>query len=207
MPFLAASPTGADSATDIFSIGKTVNICMLGIVTMEIMIVARYWTWWFGLICIISYALVYPFVLLFPLVQKALGIWNMAHYGVGVNIMRMPFFWISLVTVYSITFSVRYFERSTKWLFRPDDNMIRRAPPSCSSSVACGLSVSSRAPSVFRLLPCAFWACSRSCAPCAGAARALAPPDKLLRAPGHHACSARSAPPSSKAPCRCSKRF
>ena len=98
---------------------------MLGVVTMELMIVTRYWTWWFLFVCLLSYSLVYPFVLLFPLLQEAFGAWDMAHYGVGVNIMRTPYFWISLLTVYAMTFSIRYFERSAKWLFRPDDNMIR----------------------------------------------------------------------------------
>jgi Phospholipid-translocating P-type ATPase C-terminal len=125
VPFLAASPTGHTSATDIFAVGKTINICMLGIVTMEIMIVARYWTWWFAAVAVLSYALVYPFVLVFPLFQQAIDSWDMGQFGVGENIMRMPYFWISLITVYSMTFSIRYFERSTKWLFRPDDNMIR----------------------------------------------------------------------------------
>jgi hypothetical protein len=125
VPFLAASPTGSTSAIDVFSIGTTVNVCMLGVVTMEIMTVARYWTWWFGIICVLSYALIYPFVLVFPLVEQAINRWDMTHFGVGVNIMRTPFFWVTLVTVYATTFSVRYFERSFKWLFRPDDNMIR----------------------------------------------------------------------------------
>lgn len=125
VPFLAASPTGSRSAIDIFSMGKTIHICMLGVVTMELMIVTRYWTLWFAFICVFSYTLVYPFVLVFPKLQQALGTWDMAHYGIGLNIMRTPFFWIALLTVYSMTFSIRYFERSMKWLFRPDDNMIR----------------------------------------------------------------------------------
>lgn len=98
---------------------------MLGVVTMELMIVTRYWTGWFAFVCVFSYTLVYPFVLVFPLLQSAWGTVEMAHFGIGVNIMHTPFFWIALLTVYSITFSIRYFERSMKWLFRPDDNMIR----------------------------------------------------------------------------------
>jgi hypothetical protein len=125
VPFLAASPTGATSAMDIYSLGKTINICLLGVVTMEIMIVARYWTWWFAFVCIFSYTLVYPFILVFPLFQQGIDAWDMAHYGIAVNIMHTHFFWIALVTVYAMTFSIRYLERSTKWLFRPDDNMIR----------------------------------------------------------------------------------
>jgi Phospholipid-translocating P-type ATPase C-terminal len=124
VPFMAASPTGSDSATDIFAIGKTINICMLGVVTMEIMIVARYWTGWFAAACCISYSLVFPFTFVYPLVIQAFGSWDMAHSGVAVNVMTTRFFWISVVTVYAMTFSIRYFERSVKWLFRPDDSMI-----------------------------------------------------------------------------------
>lgn len=123
VPFLAAAPTGSDSAIDIFAVGETINICMLGVVTMEIMIVARFWTGWFAAACAISYALVYPFTLTFPLAIQAVGSWDMAHSGVAANVMRTPFFWVSIVTVYAITFTIRYFERSAKWLFRPDDSM------------------------------------------------------------------------------------
>jgi hypothetical protein len=125
VPFLAASPHGSNSVIDIFSVGKTIYICMLGVVTMELMIVARYWTWWFAVICMLSYILVYPFLLVFPLVLQAAGTWDMSHSGIGANIVRTPFFWISLFTVYSMAFSIRYLDRSVKWLFRPDDNMIR----------------------------------------------------------------------------------
>jgi Phospholipid-translocating P-type ATPase C-terminal len=156
IPFLAASPLGERSTIDIFSIGKTIFICMLGVVTMEIMIVARYWTIWFAAVCLLSYSLVYPYVLFFPIfMQNVFNYWDLESSGVGVNIMRTPFFWIALMTVYSMTFSIRcasvvtlnartcsgwsrragcvcadllsmcrYFERSLKWLFRPDDNMI-----------------------------------------------------------------------------------
>jgi hypothetical protein len=144
VPFMAASPLADRSAIDIFAVGKTIHICMLGVVTMEIMIVARYWTFWFGAVCVFSYFLIYPFVLLFPVfMQNVLDAWDMEHSGIGVNTMATPFFWIALITVYSMTFTVRYFERSLKWLFRPDKSMIlaewetfRAAPPSGKTAPA-----------------------------------------------------------------------
>jgi hypothetical protein len=89
------------------------------------MIVARYWTLWFGVLCFISYFLVYPFIAVFPIfLQNVLDSWDMHYSGIAVNVMATPFFWIALITVYSMTFTVRYLERSLKWLFRPDDNMM-----------------------------------------------------------------------------------
>ena len=180
VPFLAASPLGNRSSIDVFSVGKTIFTCMLGVVTMEIMIVARYWTWWFAAVCALSYLLVYPYMIFFHIFwQNVFGSWDLESSGVGINIMATPFFWIALLTVYSMTFSIRYgpfplticqipsssyvcsvfsvvqsvgfclfshagsqpkpsrcytypeaewqcryFERSLKWLFRPDDSMI-----------------------------------------------------------------------------------
>jgi phospholipid-transporting ATPase len=109
VPFLAASPLGHQTTIDVFSVGKTIFICMLGVVTMEIMIVARYWTWWFAAVCAFSYMLVYPYVLFFPIFwQNVFGSWNLESSGVGRNIMVTPFFWIALMTVYAMTFSIRY---------------------------------------------------------------------------------------------------
>lgn len=109
VPFLAASPLGNRTTIDVFSVGKTIFICMLGVVTMEIMIVARYWTWWFAGVCALSYLLVYPYVIFFPIFwQNVFGSWELESSGVGVNIMVTPFFWIALMTVYSMTFSIRH---------------------------------------------------------------------------------------------------
>lgn len=107
VPFLAASPLADRSTIDIFSVGKTIFICMLGVVTSEIMIVARYWTAWFAAVCALSYLLVYPYVLLSPVVMQSMGIWDMENSGVGVNIMSTAFFWVALVTVYTMTFTIR----------------------------------------------------------------------------------------------------
>lgn len=107
IPFLAASPLAERSTIDIFSVGKTIFICMLGVVTSEIMIVARYWTAWFAAVCTLSYVLVYPYVLLSPVVMQSVGVWDMENSGVGVNIMSTPFFWVALITVYTMTFTIR----------------------------------------------------------------------------------------------------
>jgi Phospholipid-translocating P-type ATPase C-terminal len=124
IPFAAAAPMGADSVIDVYSVGRTINIAMLGVVTIEIMLVTRFWTYWFAGACVLSYLLVYPYAFLLPEIYSGIEYWDMAQSGVGQAIMASWWFWISLLTVYAMTFSIRYFERSVKWLFRPDDSMI-----------------------------------------------------------------------------------
>lgn len=132
VPFLAASPLGNRSSIDVFSVGKTIFTCMLGVVTMEIMIVARYWTWWFAAVCALSYLLVYPYVIFFPIFwQNVFGTWDLESSGVGINIMATPFFWIALLTVYSMTFSIRY-DPAHKQFLRSD---LEGKPSGCSSFV------------------------------------------------------------------------
>ena len=44
--------------------------------------------------------------------------------GVAVRIFSTPGFWMELILVYIVTFSVRYLERAVRWLFFPNDDMI-----------------------------------------------------------------------------------
>ena len=63
VPYLAASGLGAKSVDDVFSVGKTAYIAMLGVVNIELMIVCRFWTWWFGIAAVISAPARHPFLL------------------------------------------------------------------------------------------------------------------------------------------------
>ncbi len=47
-----------------------------------------------------------------------------AQIGVAVRIFSTPGFWMELILVYIVTFSVRYLERAVRWLFFPNDDMI-----------------------------------------------------------------------------------
>ena len=50
--------SGRDSVTDIYSTGKSMFFAMIMVVTLEIGLLARYWTWPFVIICFLSYTLV-----------------------------------------------------------------------------------------------------------------------------------------------------
>jgi hypothetical protein len=40
------------------------------------------------------------------------------------KIFSEPHFWLELLLVYVLTFSLRFLERAARWLFYPNDNMI-----------------------------------------------------------------------------------
>ena len=46
------------------------------------------------------------------------------QYGVGINLLGAPNFWLEVIVVYITTFSMRFLERSIRWLYFPNDSMI-----------------------------------------------------------------------------------
>lgn len=90
----------------------------------QVTLVARYWTWLFLIFCLLSYFLVYPFEILFPLVEMLFGIYDSAQYGIAVNIFANPSFWFVVILANLVTFGHRFIERAVVWLFRPNDDMI-----------------------------------------------------------------------------------
>jgi len=124
IPLYSISPSGPEAIDGAWAVGKTIYVAILGAVTLEACLVARYWTGLFFLFVFLSYFLVYPFFLLFPYVQRAFDIYDESQYGVAEDLFSTPIFWFIILSVYSLTFGFRYFNRSVKWLFLPDDNMI-----------------------------------------------------------------------------------
>lgn len=85
---------------------------------------ARYWTWVFFWITILSYGLVYPYIVIFPLLEIALNYLDPANIGVSGQVMANPTFWFVIILCYIITFGTRFAERTGQWVFRPHDAMI-----------------------------------------------------------------------------------
>ena len=61
IPYYTTRTNGVYSMTDVFAVGKTVFIALLGTVSLEVAIVSRYWTWLFVMFLVLSYVLVFPF--------------------------------------------------------------------------------------------------------------------------------------------------
>lgn len=78
----------------------------------------------FAVIVFLSYALVYPFAVLFPLVEQVFDVYDVTQYGVAYNVFANATFWFSIILCNLATFGHRYVERGAVWLFRPQDLMI-----------------------------------------------------------------------------------
>ena len=124
IPYYTIVESGQNSITDVYSVGKTVFVALLGAVTLEICVIARYWTWPFLVFVILSYWLVYPFEIVFPAIEKSFSYYDPGQWGVGENVFRSPTFWFVQITVALTCFGHRYLERAVVWLFHPQDNMI-----------------------------------------------------------------------------------
>ncbi|KAK9806980.1 hypothetical protein WJX72_009386 [[Myrmecia] bisecta] len=123
IPYFSASASGRNSTDDLFSVGKTTFIAIIGVVSAELALVSRFWTFPFALVWALSYLLVYPFLVIIPLLYKAFGAYDVAN-GANMRILASGIFWLELVVVYITTFGSRYLERSIKWLWFPNDSMI-----------------------------------------------------------------------------------
>ena len=67
IPYYSLATSGVHNVTDVYSLGKIAFVALLGTVTLEVALVARYWTWLFGAFTVLSYALVYPYLVILPL--------------------------------------------------------------------------------------------------------------------------------------------
>lgn len=57
--------------------------------------------------------------------------------GVALRIFSSPAFWMELILVYIVTFSLRYCERALRWLFFPNDDMILAEAEAAAAAAAC----------------------------------------------------------------------
>ena len=63
------------------------------VLRVQVALITRYWSWLFAVIVFLSYFLVYPFILLFPKVEKWFSVYDPSQYGVGVECFSSPTFW------------------------------------------------------------------------------------------------------------------
>lgn len=125
VPFLSARTLGpAPALDDVWALGKTCFIGIVGVVSLEIALVARYWTAPFAAALLGSYFATWPWLAVLPLLYRAAGKWDVAQSGVGVNLLSSSLFWMQLLLIYALTFSSRLAERGCVWLFRPRDDMV-----------------------------------------------------------------------------------
>lgn len=107
IPLYSISASGPEAVDGVWAVGKTIYIAILGAVTLEAGLVARYWTGLFFLFVFLSYFLVYPFFLLFPYVERRIDYYDESQYGVAEDLFSTPVFWFIILSVYALTFGLR----------------------------------------------------------------------------------------------------
>ncbi len=63
IPFLSIVTDAQDATSDVYGIGKVMFIGIIGVVSWEIALISRFWTWIFMLVWALSYAITFPFLL------------------------------------------------------------------------------------------------------------------------------------------------
>lgn len=160
IPYYTIVASGQNSITDVYSVGKTVFVALLGAVTLEICVIARYWTLPFLIFVLLSYWLVYPFEILFPAIEQSIPYYDPGQWGVGQAVFKSPTFWFVQIVVALTCFGHRYLERAIVWLFHPQ---VRLALHCCYAPLwvvlCCGVLHQRGCISVASLLCCASMAC------------------------------------------------
>ncbi|KAK9836118.1 hypothetical protein WJX81_002623 [Elliptochloris bilobata] len=124
VPYLSLASDGARLTDDLFSYGKTIFLGIIGAVSLEVALVSRFWTAPFTLAWALSFGFCFPWLPILGLILEGLGTASSSQIGVGQKLMATPRFWLQILLVYVIAFSVRVVERAARWLFFPNDNMI-----------------------------------------------------------------------------------
>jgi len=132
---------GAQNITDVYSIGKVAFVALLGSVTLEVALIARYWTWLFGILTFLSYFLVYPYLIVFSYIEIWIDYRDPSNIGVWSHVFSAPSFWLVIFVCYVFTFGTRLAERTSIWLFRPHDTMILAEKEEAEGGLLGGLSV------------------------------------------------------------------
>jgi magnesium-transporting ATPase (P-type) len=114
----------ASGGVDVFALGKTAFVSILGVVSLEVGLVSRFWTAPFAAALILSYGAVFPFQALYPAALEAVGTHDVAQTGVAMRLFASPRFWLVCGLCAAAAFGHRLAERGVVWLFRPADLMI-----------------------------------------------------------------------------------
>lgn len=98
---------GVHTNFGLWAVGKTIFVCLLGSVTLECVLVARFWTAVFGVFAFLSYATVYPFMMGMPYLSLALENYDPSQFAMESSVFGTLIFWLIIAVVYTITFGSR----------------------------------------------------------------------------------------------------
>jgi len=161
VPYYSLTTVGRYNISDVYSIGKITFAALLGTITLEAALIARYWTWVFFWFVILSYFLVYPYFIVFPYIELGLKIYDPAQIGVAEECLATPLFWFIIMVCYVLTFGSRLIEKTIQWTFFPHDDMILAEKEKIEESKGRTLVSDASGKSAFRIQTLAAEAASR----------------------------------------------
>ena len=161
VPYYSLTTVGKYNISDVYSIGKVTFAALLGTITLEAALIARYWTWVFFWFVLLSYFLVYPYFIVFPYIELGLKVYDPAQIGVAEQVMATPLFWFIIIVCYVLTFGSRLVEKTVQWTFFPHDDMILAEKEKIEEGQGRTLLSDASGKSAFRLHTLAMEAASR----------------------------------------------
>ncbi len=78
VPYLSLSNFRERPLDDVNALGKTMFIAMIGVVSLEVALVSRFWTGWFVAAWLLSWALCFPWLILLGMIYSAIRAYDSA---------------------------------------------------------------------------------------------------------------------------------
>lgn len=107
IPYYTVTAAGKNNSDSLWALGKTIFVGLLGVVTLEVALVSRYWTECFIVVLILSFGLVFPYLKLFPYVERSLNMHDHKQYGIAENLYTSAHFWLCVLAVVAVSFGCR----------------------------------------------------------------------------------------------------
>ena len=76
VPFLGIVTDAQDATSDVWGLGKVMFIGIIGVVSWEIALISRFWTWIFIVVWALSYAITFPFLIALAALFQALKVYD-----------------------------------------------------------------------------------------------------------------------------------
>lgn len=124
VPYLAVNNTDGMSRGGLYCLSKTCFFALLGTVTLEVIMMTKYWTWLFAVVIAASYLLAYAFVLVFPLIGILMGWPDPAQQGIAATLFSSPSFYLTILAANMSTMGFRMYVFWMRSLVKPSDTEI-----------------------------------------------------------------------------------
>lgn len=76
VPFLSIVTDARNATSDVWGLGKVMFIGIIGVVSWEIALISRFWTWIFIVVWALSYAVTFPFLIALAALFQALKVYD-----------------------------------------------------------------------------------------------------------------------------------